>query len=287
MQNKNERYDSKDDQITNASTITDATSWDRIRSELIPIEMFRELPDKEKESCDLLVDAIANSIICYPMEGDVVAKLGDNFELIFRVRRTLERRDRFERFGIGGVPDGQFLASGISYRRPIELDIRHSSPSFHDLAAPYTCVWAEDSGPHEGVFRDCVGFVQWAESGFPGFPMGSTSRVFHRIRLHLEVLEYSMLAHFREIVDQVRVQTFPMSWDAVFESYESAIAELDESEFESLVRCTLLGWILFPEKRPFPGTIDQMGSDEIVRALIEESTYEDRRYQNGRHDNNG
>ena len=96
-----------------------------------------------------------------------------------------------------------------------------------------------------------------------------------------------MLTHFREIVDQVRVETFHMSWDAVFEYYESANAEFDESEFESLVRCTLLGWLLFPEKRPFPGTIDQMGSDEIVRALIEESTYEDRRYQNGRQDNNG
>ena len=88
-------------------------------------------------------------------------------------------------------------------------------------------------------------------------------------------------------MDRVRVQTFHMSWDAVFEAYELVNENFDESEFESWARCTVLRWILFPENRPFSGTIDEMDSDEIVRALIEESTYGDRRYQNGRHDNHG
>ena len=96
-----------------------------------------------------------------------------------------------------------------------------------------------------------------------------------------------MLTHFREIVDNVRIQTFHMSWDAVFEIYESEIACLEESDFECIARRTFLGWLLFPDKRPFSSEMDDLGSDEIVGMLIEESTNGDRRYQNGRHDNHG
>ena len=264
----NERMNEKEDKRKNDRAITDATSWDRIREELFPSTMFRKLPKKELDSCELLVDTIANSSKCYSDEGDVVARYDEVFELVFKIQPTLLRRYEWH--------NGQLILRRSRFRRltimrPILMEMRPSHKSLYHLGSQIACVWGKGGNSDDPVMNDCAGFVLWADSGFPGFAGN----------LSTSLIEYRMRTYFGDIVDRERVRTFSLDWEDVFEAYETAehhSHEDDESDFERIARRTILGWMLFPDSKPFTEPVEEMDSYEVARKIFEEFD-EDRRYQ--------
>ena len=121
------------------------------------------------------------------------------------------------------------------------------------------------------VMHDCVGFVQWVDSGFPGF----------RNNLSTTLAQYTIKTTITDVVDQIRISTYSRSWHALMAEYEGARNKFEdsgESNFEWLARLMILEWILFPERSPLEEEIENTASEEIARKIFEELD-EDRRYQ--------
>ena len=263
MTRNKESENQEDEEKKSAIANTDETSWDRIRRELFPTTMFRNLPEKEANYSDLLVDTIANSSSCYPHEGDVVARFDEIFELVFRIHETLEYR--YEKFGVFPTRPNS------PARRKVRIDLRPTIRNLRHLGSRIGCIWSSGGNPDDPVMIDCVGFVLWADSGFHGF----------NSNLRTRVLEYSIRSYFRDIIEEVCIGAFSLSWQGAFEAYEltdSPSQEGEDSEFRRIARRAILGWMLFPERKPFSGTMEDLGSEAIARMIFKEFD-EDRRYQ--------
>lgn len=263
MTRNKESENRKEDQNKNAIGITDATHWDAIRSGLFSNRGFRDIPDNESESIDVLIDTLANSSSCYLRDGDVVARFDELFELVFRIRETLAYR--YQKYGI-------FRAhSGLPATRKIRIDMRPAHDKLSHLGSRIRCIWSSGGRPDDSVMIDCAGFVIWADSGFDGFSSN----------LSASLLEYRMRSYFEDIVEQVGLWSLSLSWQDAFDAYElkgNPAEEDDDCEFRRLARKAILGWMLFPESKPFTGEMGDVGSEAIARMIFKEFD-EDRRYQ--------
>ena len=271
MMRNNERNEEMNEQTTNATTVTDATAWDLIQAQLFPGAMIGKLPENEQKSCEMLVDAIANSPNCWADDGDAVARFGDFFEIVFRLRNTLMKRYKWHQGRlIQDKSSGYLNPRRGSFRRPIVMEVRPALGSLVHMSSQIGCVWGEGGDKETPVMFDCMGFVQWADSGFEGYRNLSTS-----------LAEYRIKTTITDIVDQIRVRSYSQSWHGLMRKYERARAHFEESggsDFEWLARLTILEWTLFPERSPFEGDIEDVSTYDVARKIFEEFE-EDRRYQ--------
>ena len=271
MMRNNESNIEKNGKTTNASTVTDTTAWDLIQARLFPGAMIGKLPENEQKSCDMLVDAIANSPNCWADSGDAVARFGDFFELVFRIQVTLMKRYKWHRGRLIKDQSSAYLHPRRgSFRRPIVMEVRPALGSLGHMSSQIGCVWGEGGDEKTTVMHDCVGFVQWADSGFEGFGNLSTS-----------LAQYQMKTTITDMVDQIRVRSYSLSWHGLMGEYERARAHFEKSggsDFEWLARLTILEWSLFPERSPFERCIEDVSTEEVARKIFEEFE-EDRRYQ--------